>query len=472
MIAYSFFKEANVMEKQQANPLGYEPIGKLLRAFALPAVISMLINAIYNIVDQIFIGQGVGYLGNAATTIAFPIVTIILAVGTTIGAGGSAYAAIKLGEKRNEEAELTLGNAFLLLSIIGIIMTVIGLLAIDPLLHLFGATAKTWDYAKTYTAVLIVGTTFNLLGIGLSNLVRTDGNPKLAMYAMLVGAILNTFLDPLYIFVFHWGVFGAALATITSQIISTVILTYYFIKKGQMRLRKETLRLDPFICKRILGLGFSSGVTQMAGTILQITMNNMLITQGNASIYGGDIALSAMGIVTKISMILTSICIGISIGSQPIIGFNRGAKAFHRVKRTSMMSIGIAGTVSTLGWALCLLFPNQILSIFGDSEPLFTEFAVLSMRIFLMGIFTAGFQIAATGYFQASGQPLKATILSMMRQVILLIPLIIILGNTLGLNGILYAGPIADIGAGIVVALFVTAEFKKLNRLITTEEQA
>ena len=179
------------MEKQQANPLGYEPIGKLLRAFALPAVISMLINAIYNIVDQIFIGQGVGYLGNAATTIAFPIVTIILAVGTTIGAGGSAYAAIKLGEKRNEEAELTLGNAFLLLSIIGIIMTVIGLLAIDPLLHLFGATAKTWDYAKTYTAVLIVGTTFNLLGIGLSNLVRTDGNPKLAMYA--------SWSDPKYI---------------------------------------------------------------------------------------------------------------------------------------------------------------------------------------------------------------------------------------------------------------------------------
>ena len=219
------------------NPLGYQPIGRLLMRFAIPSVISMLVNALYNIVDQIFIGQGVGYLGNAATTVTFPLMTILLAIGTMLGAGGSAYAAIKLGEKKEDEAENTLGNEFLMLLVIGLLITVIGLVFLEPILNLFGATPKNMAYSKDYASIILLGSTFNLLGIGLSNMARTDGSPNVAMYSMLAGAILNTMLDPFYIFVLHWGVKGAAIATITSQIIGAVILLYYFLKKGHMRLR-------------------------------------------------------------------------------------------------------------------------------------------------------------------------------------------------------------------------------------------
>lgn len=214
------------------NPLGYQPIGRLLMRFAIPSVVSMLVNALYNIVDQIFIGQGVGYLGNAATTVVFPLMTIILAVGTMLGAGGSAYAAIKLGEKDEDEAENTLGNQFLMLVIIGIFITVVGYVFLTPILNLFGATPQNMAYSKQYASIILFGTTFNLLGIGLSNMARTDGSPNVAMYSMLVGAVLNTVLDPFYIFVLHWGVKGAAIATVTSQVIGAVILVYYFTRKG------------------------------------------------------------------------------------------------------------------------------------------------------------------------------------------------------------------------------------------------
>lgn len=213
------------------------PIGKLLGKFALPAVISMLVNALYNIVDQIFIGQGVGYLGNAATTIAFPVVTIILAAATLLGAGGSAFAAIKLGEKKEEKAEQALGNVFILLAGIGILVAVLGMIFLDPLLKVFGATENTMGYAREYTSIILLGAPFNMLGIGLSNMARTDGNPSLSMYSIVIGAILNTILDPIYIFVFHWGVTGAAIATITSQILSAVVLFIYFVRRSNMRLR-------------------------------------------------------------------------------------------------------------------------------------------------------------------------------------------------------------------------------------------
>ncbi|MFR4439152.1 MAG: MATE family efflux transporter [Hungatella sp.] len=437
--------------EQAGNPLGYAPIGKLLRKFALPAVISMLVNAVYNIVDQIFIGQGVGYLGNAATTVAFPVVTIILAVSTLLGAGGSAYAAIKLGEKREEEAEKTLGNLFTLLMGSGIVVMILGLIFLDPMLRLFGATDNIMEYSRQYTSILLLGAPFNMLGIGFSNMARTDGNPSLSMYSILVGAILNTILDPIYIFVFHWGVVGAAIATITSQIISAVVLMVYFLKKGTMRLKWKNLRLDRGICQAVMSLGISSGITQIASTILQIVLNNSLVFYGEQTTVGGDVALSAMGIVSKISMVLVSICVGIGIGSQPILGFNKGAGNLERIRQTYLRAISIATLVSVAGCLMCQIFPNQILMLFGNADSNFTDFAVKCLRIYMIGVFTSGFQVVSTSYFQATGQPLKASILSMLRQLLILIPMVLILPLFFGLDGILYAGPVADLSSAVVV---------------------
>jgi len=467
--------------EKKGNPLGYRPIGVLLGQFALPAIISMLVNSIYNIVDQIFIGQGIGYLGNAATTIAFPIVTIILAMSTLLGAGGSAYAAIKLGEKREEDAEKTLGTVFILTLISSAVVMVLGFLFMTPMLKIFGATVNTMEYARQYTSIILIGTPFNMLSVVLSNMSRTDGSPALSMYALLVGAVLNTILDPIYIFVFHWGVSGAAVATITSQIISAVVLVVYFLKKGKnMRLRRKPFRLDREICVRALPLGISSGITQVASTILQVVMNNSLVYYGNQTTVGGDVALSAMGIVNKISMILISICIGIGIGSppplalytgsQPILGFNKGANQPKRVRKTYLLAISAATVVSILGWLACQIFPGQILSLFGTQDIEFTQFAIKCLKIYMLGIFTAGFQVVSTSYFQSTGQPLKASVLSMLRQLLLLIPLILILPLTFSLDGILYAGPIADVASAVIVSLFVVYELRKLNKVCSASE--
>ena len=452
------------------NPLGYLPVRKLLMRFAIPSVISMLVNALYNIVDQIFIGQGIGYLGNAATTVTYPLMTIVLAIGTMIGAGGSAYAAIKLGEKKEEEAKATLGNEFLLLVVIGTIFAIVCLLFLEPILNLFGATPKNMPYAKDYAAIILLGVPFNLIGIGLSNMARTDGSPNVAMYSMLIGAFLNMILDPIYIFVFHWGVKGAAIATITAQIMGACILLYYFMKKGKMRLTRKYIRIHFALSKAMLTIGISSGITQIAGTLMSITMNNSLVHYGNLSATGGDVALSAMGIVVKVSMIITSVCVGVGIGAQPILGFNKGAKQPLRVKHTYQHAATTATIMAFIGWALCLLFPQAILSLFGSEDRVFMEFAVHAMRIFMFGIFCSGFQITATSYFQATGQPLKASVLSMMRQLILLIPLILILPIFFGLDGILYAGPIADITSGMIVFVFIQHEMKKLNKQIQEQE--
>ena len=310
-----------------------------------------------------------------------------------------------------------------------------------------------------------------MLSVVLSNMSRTDGSPALSMYALLVGAILNTILDPIYIFVFHWGVSGAAIATITSQIISAVVLVVYFLKKGKnMRLRRKTFRLDSEICARALPLGISSGITQVASTILQVVMNNSLVYYGNQTTVGGDAALSAMGIVNKISMILISICIGIGIGSQPILGFNKGANQPKRVRKTYLLAISAATGVSILGWLACQIFPGPILSLFGTQDVEFTQFAVKCLKIYMLGIFTAGFQVVSTSYFQSTGQPLKASVLSMLRQLLLLIPLILILPLTFSLDGILYAGPIADVASAVIVSLFVVYELRKLNKVCSASE--
>ena len=452
------------------NPLGVRPIKGLLFSFSIPAIISCLVNSVYNIVDQIFIGQGVGYLGNAATTIAFPLMTIIMAFATLIGSGGSAYAALRLGEGRKREALLTLNNLLVIAIGLGILLAATGLIFLKPILTLFGATETTMPYAIDYTSIVLMGVPFSVISIALSNMARTDGHPRMSMYGILIGAALNTVLDPIYIFVLDWGVKGAAIATVTAQFVSTVVLCYYFLKKGRMRFTRRFMKPVGRVWYKIFSLGISSGITALVACIMQVVMNNSLVYYGNQTEITGDVALSAMGIVMKIAMILASVCIGFGIGAQPILGFNLGAKKYARVRHTYLLAVSIATGSILIGWAVCQLAPHLVLSLFGKENQTFTDFAVRCLRIYLGGIFCAGFQIVSTNYFQATGQPLKASLLSMLRQLILLIPLLLILPLFFGLNGLLYAGPCADIGSAVIVALFILPEMRKLNRRIAESQ--
>lgn len=452
------------------NPLGVRPIKGLLFSFSIPAIISCLVNSVYNIVDQIFIGQGVGYLGNAATTIAFPLMTIIMAFATLIGSGGSAYAALRLGEGRKREALLTLNNLLVIAIGLGILLAATGLIFLKPILTLFGATETTMPYAIDYTSIVLMGVPFSVISIALSNMARTDGHPRMSMYGILIGAALNTVLDPIYIFVLDWGVKGAAIATITAQFVSTVVLCYYFLKKGNMCFTRRYMKPVGRVWYKIFSLGISSGITSLVACIMQVVMNNSLVYYGNQTEITGDVALSAMGIVMKIAMILASVCIGFGIGAQPILGFNLGAKKYTRVRHTYLLAVSIATGSILIGWAVCQLAPHLVLSLFGKENQTFTDFAVRCLRIYLGGIFCAGFQIVSTNYFQATGQPLKASLLSMLRQLILLIPLLLILPLFFGLNGLLYAGPCADIGSAVIVALFILPEMRKLNRRIAESQ--
>ena len=454
------------------NPLGFEPVKKLLFRFAVPAVVAILVNSLYNVVDQIFIGQGIGYLGNAATTVAFPITTIALALSMLFGSGAAAYAAIKLGEGRNDIAEKVLNNSCVILVGVGIIVAVVGILFLEPMLYLFGAADSFIEYAVDYTFIILIGMPFMVLGSGLSNLVRTDGNPNLSMISMLIGAALNTILDPIYIFVLHWGVKGAAIATITSQIISVVIIMNYFTKKSRMRIKKSLFKLDLGLVKTFTVLGIASSTTQIGMTVLQVILNKSLLYYGDLSSVGGDVALSAMGIVLKVSGIIVSFSIGISIGIQPIIGFNLGAKHPHRVRETYTFAVMLASVIAVLGWVMCVFFPEAPLSLFGTDDANFAEFSYRCMRIYLSAIFLSGFIIISTGYFQATGQAVKASVLSMMRSLLLLVPFILALPLFFGLDGILYAGPLAEIISFIIVLFFSVGEMRKLKAQISEEKKA
>lgn len=465
------FSEGETSSANVPNPLGYQPVGKLLLSFSVPAIIQMLVNSIYNIVDQIFIGQGVGYLGNAATTVVFPIMTLILAFASMIGTGGAAYASIKLGEKEDEVAERTLTNQYVLAALVGIAVMILGLIFIKPLLLLFGATDSVMPYALDYGSIILIGAPFSTLGISLSNMARSDGSPRMSMYSVLIGAILNCGLDPFYIFVLGWGVKGAAVATITSQILTAVILTVYFLKFGKhMRLKARSVRPDFRIWRRILALGFSGAITQGVACLMQTVMNNSLVYYGNLDPrVGGDVALSAMGIVMKIVMILVSVGLGVGIGAQPIFGFNYGAKQPKRIKKCYFLALKVSTALIFIGWLMCQLYPRQILSVFGNADAGFTNFAVQCMHIFTFAIILSGFQMISTQYFQATGQPVKASLLSALRQLLLLVPLILILPLFFGLRGILYAGPAADVGSTIIVFCFMRVEMKKINLWIAEE---
>lgn len=445
------------------NPLGYEKISKLLRSFAVPSITATLVSSLYNIVDQVFIGQGVGYLGNAATNVSYPLSTICLAISLLIGIGSASRFSICLGRGDTDQAAKIAGNGVTLMVLAGILYLVLGEVLLTPMLRIFGATTEVLPYAQSYASIILIGMPFLILTNGISNLIRADGSPKYSMICMVAGAVVNTILDPIFIFVFQWGMFGAALATILGQILSFLLAIRYLWAFRTITLEKECFRPDWRDGLHTLSMGISSSVNQIAITIVQVVLNNSLTYYGAMSVYGEDIPLAVCGIVMKTNAILLSIIVGISQGVQPIIGFNYGARKYDRVKQAYLLAIRWNFVISAVGFLLFQLFPRPIISIFGSGEELYFDFAVLFMRTFLFMVIVNGVQVLSSSFFTAIGKALKGLLLSLTRQVFFLIPLILILPLWLGIFGVLLAGPIADFIAFVVSVLLVKKEFSILK---------
>ena len=451
------------MNSINENPLGYEKISKLLKGFAFPSITATLVSSLYNIVDQIFIGQGVGYLGNAATNVSYPLSTICLAIALLIGIGSSSRFSICLGRKDTKQAGKIVGNGILLMTFMGILYLILGEMFLTPLLNIFGSTREVRPYARQYAGIVLLGMPFLILTNGICALIRADGSPRYSMICMASGAVVNTILDPVFIFVFHWGIFGAALATILGQILSFIIAIRYLWRFQTIKLSRECFQIDVGDCLRTCYAGISSSVNQLAITAVQVVLNNSLTYYGTLSSYGEDIPLAACGIVMKTNAILLSIIIGLSQGVQPIIGYNFGARKYDRVKQAYRLAIQWNLVVSAIGFILFQFFPRPIISLFGSGEPLYFEFAVLFMRTFLFMVVINGVQLISSNFFTAIGKAMKGLLLALTRQVFFLIPLILILPLRFGIFGVLLAAPVADFAAFVVSAALVRREFGRLK---------
>ena len=429
----------------------------------------MLVSSLYNIVDQIFIGQGVGYLGNAATNVAYPLTTICLAIALLIGIGSASRFSLYLGAGETDKAEKVIGTGISMMAVSGILYAVLVDIFMNPLLTAFGATEQVMPYAVTYSRIVALGMPFLIVTNGMSNLARADGSPRYSMTCMLIGAVINTILDPLFIFVFHLGVAGAAWATIIGQFFSFIFAVLYIKKFKNIRLKKTDFCLQLKECAQTASLGMSNSLNQVAITFVQIVLNNSLTYYGALSEYGKEIPLAACGIVMKTNAILLAFIIGISQGAQPIIGFNYGARQYDRVRKTYRLAVSANLVISAAGFILFQFFPYYIISLFGTGEPAYFEFSIRFMRIFLFMVIVNGVQLLSSNFFAAIGKPVKGLILSMTRQVIFLIPLVLILPLFFGLDGILFAGPAADSIAFAVTVILIMKEMKKM-RILQTEQ--
>ena len=448
----------------EENILGKEKIGKLMRKFSIPCIISMLVNSLYNIVDQIFIGWGVGYLGNGATNIVFPLNMICLAFALMIGDGTSAYLSLKLGEKKKDEAKRGVANGILTSILISIVFFVVILALLPQLLNLFGCTEALRPYALDYGFIIATGLPFMMVGTTLNSVIRADGSPKYSMVSMVSGALLNTILDPIFIFVFNMGVKGAAIATIVSQVLTFILNICYIKRFKSVKLDKKDFKLNGKAVGKLLSLGISSFITQMSIVFVMAVENNMLKKCGANSDFGSEIPITVLGIVMKISQILNSIILGIAVGAQPIIGYNYGAGKNDRVKETLKKVLGLSIIVSTIAFILFQTIPDKLIAIFGSGEEKYIEFACLAFRTYLMLCIFNGVQIPSGIFFQAIGKSAISAILSISRQIVLLIPAMIILGNIFGVHGVLSAGPIADGIAFMIALILIIREVRKLGK--------
>lgn len=445
---------------ENTNPIGTEKVSKLLIKFSVPAIVGMMVNALYNIVDRIYIGNSpdLGANGIAGITIGFPITIILLSLGILFGVGGATLFSMKLGGKKDDEAENALGNAYAVLLIAGFVYMTLGQIFLKPMMIMFGASPTILPYSMEYMRVVLFGAVFQVVSMGMNNFIRADGNPKLAMYTMFLGAGTNIVLDPLFIYVFHMGMAGAALATILSQLLSFIWVTSYFLgEKSRHKLYIKNMKLKFEIVARITALGLPGFSLQIANSVLNAVLNKSLL------FYGGDLAVSGMGIINSLQTIFLMPIIGLNQGTQPIISFNYGARKFDRVKTAAKLSITAATITVIVGYIIIRLFPVHLISMFNRETELL-EFGRKALLSWFMCMPVVGFQIIGANFFQAVGKSRRAMFLTLTRQLIFLIPAIIIFPKLWGIEGLFYAAPFADFISFLITASFFFYGMKTLEK--------
>ena len=441
--------------------LGDAPIGKLLLQYSIPAIIGMVVNALYNIVDRMFIGNipDIGSLAITGVGITMPIMTIVLAFGMLIGIGTTANISLNLGKGNRTTAEKLLGNAFTLSIIVGLAIAITGTIFANPILNLFGASENTLFYAKEYIGIILLGCTFNILSFALNSTVRADGNPKMSSITMVIGCGANIILDYLFIFVLNLGVKGAALATIISQAITFFIILYYYTAgNSNLKLKIENFKLKKHLVTMTFAIGIAPFATQIATSLVQVIANNALKT------YGSDLAIGAMTVISSLNIIFMMPIFGINQGCQPIIGFNYGAKKYERAKEAFKYATIAACVICIIGFISIQCFPTQIISLF-NNDPELTTLAIKGIRIYLLMMPVVGINIVATSYYQSIGKAKISMFVSLLRQVILLIPFTIILPKFIGLDGVWAAGACADSLSVIITLVLLKKEFKQLDKM-------
>ena len=452
------------------NPLGSAPLGSLIRKYATPAIIAMLVSSAYNITDQIFIGNVIGMYGNAATNVAFPLVQFCTALALLIGVGCASNFNINMGAGRKDEAARYAGAGIAMVSVAGITVALFALLFIKHLMNAFGATENVLPLAVQYTGITAFGIPFLMFTSACANLIRADGKPTYSMICTITGALINVFLDWLLMFPFHLGIAGAAYATVIGQIVSGLMVLHYMTRYRSVKITRDLLIPKLTYIIGIIKLGTASFINHFIMMAVQITMNNVLRTYGAQSIYGSDIPLAVAGVIAKVNTIITAFSVGTAQGCQPIYGFNTGAKNYARIKQTFKLASIFVLSFSFFALACLQLFPRQIVSIFGSGDALYYEFAERYIRIYFMMICIVGMQPLTVNFFTASGKAKQGILLSLTRQGLFLLPLLIILPRFLGLNGMLIAGPIADFMSVTWCVLLVLIEMRKLTALERAEK--
>jgi len=443
------------------NPLGTRPINQLLQQFAIPSIIAMLVSALYNIVDQFFIGRSVGELGNAATNVSFPLSISCVAIALLFGIGGASAFNLTMGQGKKDEAIHYVGTSATMLFGCGMVLLIITQLFLDPLLKLFGSPDNVLEYARTYTRITSIGFPFLIIATGGGHLIRADGSPRYTMVCNLIGAVINTILDAVFVFGFNMGMAGAALATIIGQFVSGAMAIYYLYHYKTAKITKDILIPRKKYVTKIMSLGAAPCINQLSMMIVQIVMNQSLTYYGALSVYGAAIPLACVGIITKISQLFLGIIIGISQGLQPIVSFNYGAKKYIRVKNAYLKAVIYGFIMSFIAFLIFQVFPRQIITLFGNGSEEYYQFAIKYFRVFLFFTFANFCQPITSNFFTAIGKPKKGVFLSLTRQIIFFLPLLIILPMMMGIDGILYVGPIADCSAAIVCAIMIIIELRK-----------
>lgn len=462
------------MNPQSNEFLGREPIGRLMQKYAIPCIISLLVGALYNIVDQIFIANAsyLGSFGNAANTVVFPLTVVALALAVMIGDGCCAFVSIQLGRGKPATAKKSVGNSVVMVVAISVVLTAVYLLFADAILAMFGGTvnAETFHYSQEYFFYITIGIPFYMLGQAMNPIIRADGNPKFAMISTLAGALLNVILDPVFIFAFRWGMMGAAVATVIGQAVTAILAIWYLLHMKIIKPAKDDFRLNRAVCGRTLVLGITSFLSQISLVAAMAAINNMIRKYGAIdAIFGQEqlaqIPMAVVGIVMKFFQIVISIVVGMAAGCIPIVGFNMGAGQKLRVKELFTKLLMAEAAVGAIALVLVEFFPRKLIAIFGaaNESTYYTDFAVKAFRIYLCMMIFACVNKACFIFLQAMGKAMESTLLSMVREVVFGVGFALLLPRFFGLDGVLYSMPLSDILTFVVAAFLIYSIYKELN---------